>query len=110
MKQSEEEVLAEALAHLAAIERYSLQNIEDEMVQDAVALRLVALIETLGRLPEETRQVVLGDDWRLMRGMRNRLVHGYMTVDPGVIRVTVSEELKPLRQQLEGHIARLGAQ
>ena len=33
--------------------------------------------------------------------MRNRLIHGYFSVDYKIVWKTVTEDLKPLKQQVE---------
>jgi uncharacterized protein with HEPN domain len=49
--------------------------------------------ETIARYPEIP--------WRQLRGMRNRLVHGYYEVDLDVVWDTVSHNLNPLLMALE---------
>ena len=54
------------------------------------------------RLPAELRDAHPRVPWRQMAGMRDRLIHGYFSVDPGVVYVTVKEELPALLPALEG--------
>ena len=58
---------------------------------DAVSRRLEAAIESLmhGDIGEE----IFGDNWRAIRGIRNRLAHGYTDADPEIIRDTVANDL-----------------
>ena len=39
--------------------------------------------------------------WQQIRGMRNRLIHGYYEVDLNVVWDTVTHDLKPLVAALE---------
>lgn len=40
--------------------------------------------------------------WRNMRGMRNRIAHGYFDIDQDVVWDTVQTALPPLRVALQG--------
>lgn len=100
MKQTEQELLVEALVHLEKTRQHAKHDLSDALVQDAV-LRLVAMLDALGRLSEITREHCFGDDWPAMRGMRNRIVHGYMTVDPEVIRLTVRNDLVEIERRVK---------
>ena len=93
MKQTERELLIEARMHLERAQLHAKSDLNAEIVQDAVAMRLVAMIDTLARLTQAALDAYFGEEWPAMRGMRNRIVHGYMSVDPEVIRLTVSEDL-----------------
>lgn len=55
MKMTEVELFEEALVQLAKILEYSKRNLEDEVVIDAIALRLATMIDTLSRLPSGRR-------------------------------------------------------
>ncbi len=100
MSRTVPELLAEALLHLRKAKEYGKRELGDEVVIDAIALRLAAMIDALNRLPEETLMECSGDTWQLMRGMRNRIVDGYMTVDAAVIRLTVEEELPSIEESI----------
>lgn len=43
--------------------------------------------------------------WRSMRGMRNRIAHGYYEVDLNVVWETVQTALPPLRSELDRLLA-----
>ena len=38
--------------------------------------------------------------WAMMRGMRNRMAHGYFQIDLAIVWATVRESLPPLQAQL----------
>nr|WP_314890137.1 HepT-like ribonuclease domain-containing protein [Actinomyces oris] len=77
----------------------------DQIVIDAVAMRLSAGVEALGALDPDTRTRLLGDQWPRMRGMRNRIAHGYGFIDDTIVRQTVLVNLPPVVEAL-----RTGAQ
>lgn len=63
------------------------------MVLDAASLRLAAAIETLSRLDDAMRSELFGAEWRVMWGMRNRIAHGYLGVDLGILQQTLEADL-----------------
>ncbi|HQR67052.1 MAG TPA: DUF86 domain-containing protein [Thermoanaerobaculia bacterium] len=72
-------------------------------------LSLTHLIEIVGeaasRIPPEIRQRYAAIPWPLVIGIRNRLVHGYDTVDLDIVWNTVSESLPPFIRALEEALA-----
>lgn len=66
------------------------------MVLDAASLRLAAAIETLSRLDDAMGNELFGAEWRVMWGMRNRIAHGYLGVDLGILQQTLQADLPDL--------------
>lgn len=68
-------------------------------------LALVRLVEVIGeaasRVPEEFRSRHPQVPWRQTVGIRNRLIHGYDTVNFDILWTIIQEDLPPLIQQLE---------
>jgi uncharacterized protein with HEPN domain len=68
-------------------------------------LALVRLVEVIGeaasRLPEEFRSRHPQVPWRQTVGMRNRLIHGYDTVNFDILWSIIQEDLPPLIEKLE---------
>ncbi|WRS31189.1 HepT-like ribonuclease domain-containing protein [Actinomycetaceae bacterium MB13-C1-2] len=102
---TEVELFEEALVQLAKILEYSKRNLEDEVVVDAIALRLATMIDTLSRLSELTLMESFGENWKLMRGMRNRIAHGYMTVDPEAVAATVQKDLPQIESAIRSYLS-----
>jgi uncharacterized protein with HEPN domain len=100
VKKTESQVLAEASEHFAAATRDAARGLDDEMDQDAVAMRLSAGIEALAGLEPSVREFLFCDEWPLVWGMRNRIAHGYMLVDRDVLRATVAVDLPGLVDRL----------
>lgn len=105
MKLTKRQILQQALTHLDKATAHARHGLDDELVIDAVAMRLIAMIDTLARLSDDDRGKLFGDQWPLMRGMRNRLVHGYATVSTAAIRLTVGEDLPGIRSDIVSALA-----
>lgn len=82
---------------------------EDRRTQRAVSANLMALGETVSKIVRDYPAFAAENPqiaWHQMRGMRNRIAHGYFELDMKAVWVTVSEslplllcELPKLRQQ-----------
>ena len=57
--------------------------------------------EAANRIPEEVRAEYPELSWLQMIGARNRLIHGYDSVDFDILWVIVSHDLPILTRQLE---------
>jgi uncharacterized protein with HEPN domain len=78
--------------------------IEDKRTQQAVVMSLIVLGEAATKVmdqhpafAEEHKQI----PWRSMRGMRNRIAHGYFDINLEVVWDTVQTALPALKSQLE---------
>lgn len=57
----------------------------DRRTCDAVTMQVFVLAEAANRLSADGK-ALLGDiDWRQIRGLRNRIAHGYGSVDFGIV-------------------------
>jgi len=66
-------------------------------------MNLVVIGEAATKLPQEYGDFLKwhpGVSWRHMRGMRNRLAHGYFAIDLDVVWETMRTALPDLREQL----------
>jgi uncharacterized protein with HEPN domain len=75
----------------------------------AVIYALVVVGETLGKLSAEVRNLAPEVPWRAIKDMRNRLVHGYWTVDPTIVARVVEHDLPPLDRRLADLLRQLEA-
>ena len=68
-------------------------------------LALVRLVEVIGEaashVPEEFRSRHPQVPWHQTMGMRNRLIHGYDTVNFDILWAIIQKDLPPLIEQLE---------
>ena len=62
----------------------------DEVLQDAVIRNLEVIGEAVTKLSSELKAVHPDVPWSDIAGMRNRLIHGYMTVNLEIVWDTVA--------------------
>ncbi len=99
------ELLEHMLAAIAKIHRYIGASSEDafmanELVQDGVLRNLEIIGEAVSKLSLECRQAHQDVPWGEIAGMRNRLIHGYMSVNLQIVWDTVQEVLPKFRSQI----------
>jgi uncharacterized protein with HEPN domain len=73
----------------------------DEKLVDAVVWNLVVLGEAAKFIPEIVVQAYPQVPWPQIRGIRNRIVHGYDQINLTIIWNVVDVELPPLVPDLE---------
>ncbi|MCC2591878.1 DUF86 domain-containing protein [Tessaracoccus sp. OS52] len=100
--------MKDALLHLDFIDRYATMDLGQDVVVDAIALRLASMIDALNGLPSVLLEDLFGEDWPAMRGLRNRIAHGYHLVAADVLRVTVTQELPAVRESLGRRLSDIG--
>ncbi|MBI2405242.1 DUF86 domain-containing protein [Candidatus Gottesmanbacteria bacterium] len=73
---------------------------DDSMVAAAVVRELEIIGEAVSQVPSEYRSQYTSVPWREITDMRNRLIHGYFSVDYEIVWKTVAEDLSVLKQQI----------
>ena len=106
MSREPDEILRDALAHFETMLTYAEHDLDDQLVIDAICMRLSAGIEALATLRPDVRERLFGDDWPLMWGMRNRIAHGYLLVDTTIVRQTLTQDIPSITARIQD---RLGA-
>ena len=106
MTRTSDEVLRDALAHLTMTQDYATRDLDDQLVIDAICMRLFAGIETLAALDASDRDALFGDTWPLMWGMRNRIAHGYLLVDSAIIRETLDQDIPYILDRIRRRLGR----
>jgi uncharacterized protein with HEPN domain len=71
----------------------------------AVEMNLIVIGEAAAAIPEEVQEKHNAVPWHLMRGMRNRIVHGYFSVDERILWDTIQNDLPALQEHLQRLIA-----
>jgi uncharacterized protein with HEPN domain len=75
----------------------------DRKTQQAVVLNLMVIGETVNRLQVDDPDFLAQHPalpWNAMRGMRNRIAHGYFDIDMAIVWETVQRDLPALIAQL----------
>jgi uncharacterized protein with HEPN domain len=77
--------------------------LSDKRTQNAVIMSLIIIGEASGKIMDRYQDFAdrhAEIPWRVMRGMRNRIAHGYFEVNLDVVWDTVRTALPALLQQL----------
>lgn len=87
--------------------------LEDKRTQQAVIMSLIVIGEAstkaMDRCPEFVSQHP-EIPWRNMRGMRNRIAHGYFDIDLDIVWETVQSALPDLIEKIHEAQLKLGAE
>lgn len=78
---------------------------QDKRTQQAVVMSLIVLGEAATKVMDQHAEFAERHKhipWRSMRGMRNRIAHGYFDINLEVVWDTVQTALPTLKSQLEG--------
>jgi uncharacterized protein with HEPN domain len=78
---------------------------QNELVRTWVRHKILLMGEAVDHLSDEIRSRHPQIPFRLIKDMRNRLVHGYDQVDDEIVWNTVIEDLPALRTQIETALA-----
>jgi uncharacterized protein with HEPN domain len=70
------------------------------MLQDAIIRRFEIIGEAASKIAESTRNQNPQVQWRLMKEMRNKLIHEYFGVSPITIYSTIRLDIPILLEQL----------
>ena len=108
MTRTPEESLREARTHFSLMRQHAQGDLADQLVIDAVCMRLSAGVEALARLDTPTRDRLFGDAWPLMWGMHNRIAHGYLLVDTDIVRRTLQHDIPPILARIESELTGAG--
>ncbi|MBI1337893.1 MAG: DUF86 domain-containing protein [Phycisphaera sp.] len=83
------------------------QFLHDTRCQDAVVRRIEVMGEAAKRVSAETQKRYPDLPWREMASMRNRVIHGYDTIDLEVVWDSVRRDLPALIQRLESILSHI---
>jgi len=107
MKRPDDDVLLRDMADYArkavtAAARKTRQDLESDPLLAAALERFIEIIgEAASKLSDQTRSRLPGVPWLEIIGMRNRLVHGYASVDHEILWEVVASDLPTLLPLLE---------
>jgi uncharacterized protein with HEPN domain len=102
--------LADILAAIDDIEAFTRELDEAGFTADRKTVYAVThAIEIIGEAVKRVPEAVQGRHpqvpWRPMARMRDRIIHGYDTVDPVIVWKTVTDDLPPTRALVAAALA-----
>jgi uncharacterized protein with HEPN domain len=106
-RRQSQQVLQEVMAHFEVVAGHGSGDLSDQKTIDAICMRLCGGIEAVSGLSDADRETLLGDVWNQMWGMRNRIAHGYLLVEPAIVRGTVDRDLPVTVEAVSAAIDRL---
>ena len=74
---------------------------QDQKTVRAVEMNFIIIGEAAASIPDEIVEDNPGVPWHLMRGMRNRIVHAYFSVDEQIMWDTLKADIPGLVAELE---------
>lgn len=102
MKRSVELYIKDIFEYMERAERY-IENIKyedflkDNKACDAVIRCIEVMGEAVKNIPDEIRNKYPYIPWRDIAGMRDKIIHGYFTVDFETVWLVVKEEIPKLK-------------
>lgn len=103
-------LIEQALDQIGAYQPDSEESfLADQMVQDAILMRLQQIGENLIKIRDQDPEAFVDkpDSWNKLAGLRNVISHSYETIEPGVIWIIVNEHLPAFRLTIESTLAEL---
>ncbi len=91
------DAIAEIQSFVATFEQFR----SDAKTLKAVAADLMIIGEAANHVPTEVQETHTDVPWLVMRAMRNRVVHVYFDIDPGILWDTVQADLPKLVDPLK---------
>jgi uncharacterized protein with HEPN domain len=73
----------------------------DEMLLFAVVRAIEIVGEAASKVSEETRAATPAIPWKVVVGMRNRIVHAYWDIDKDIVWKAAAEEVPSLLARLQ---------
>lgn len=106
MSRREHQRLADVLAAVAAIRRHLQRGtLEDDLVHDAVRVRLIEIGEAVKGISADLRAREPDLPWAQIAGMRDHLAHRYFDISHDILQATVDHDLPQLEAAIERLLA-----
>jgi uncharacterized protein with HEPN domain len=83
------------------VEGFTYREFEEDFTNFAVVRALEIIGEATKRLPISVREQYPEVSWRGMAGMRDRIIHGYDTVDLQIVWDVVKQDIPEIKPQIQ---------
>lgn len=105
-----QEMIDAAERAASLVERIDVDELEgDRLRSEALLWNFTVLGEAASQLDEAVKTKFPDIDWSRPMRLRNRIVHGYWSVDLAVLHATAAEDLPGYSARLRGALAALRA-
>ena len=94
-------------SNISSQEISSVEFLKDETLQRAVVRSLEIIGEATKNVSSELKERNDHINWKTMAGMRDRLIHGYMSVDYELVWEVSNKNIPQLKIKLEKLISRV---
>ncbi len=106
----DKERLEHILAAIDRVARYTKDKTFDDLLADdmmyyAVVKNIEMMGEAANMLTSEFQESHPETPWKMVKGMRNYIVHEYFQIDNAVVWDVVTNELSTLREQISHYLA-----
>ena len=103
------EMIDAAEQAIALVAARGIDDLErDRTARDALLWNFMVLGEAAATASDEIRRAHPDVPWRLAAALRNRIVHGYWSIDLDIVHSTATDVLPGLVEQLRALIANDG--
>jgi uncharacterized protein with HEPN domain len=82
--------------------------LQDELLRRGFVRSIEVMGEAAKQIPEDFRAAHPQVPWRVMAGMRDRLIHGYFTVDYDIVWDVAANRAAALKDAIDEILAREG--
>ena len=106
----EEMIDAAEQAHLLAVGQTPQSMASDRQRRDALLWNFTVLGEAAAQLPDDLKAEFPEVPWQQPARLRNRIVHGYWSIDLDILLTTAADRLPALAEQLRALHATLDQQ
>lgn len=96
------EAISRVEEYTAGLERNAFEN--DKMRVHATAYNIQIIGEAVYNITKEFKDSHPATPWRLIEKMRHILVHDYFTVDMDFVWIVISDDISPLKEQVQAYL------
>lgn len=76
-----------------------------DIATDAILRLMETICEAASeKLPDAVKDRHSDIEWKEIKGMRIRLAHGYLSVDPAILETTIDRDLEPLYAAMKAEL------